>query len=188
MSINLRTVSALAYDDALTGESVILVVHQAIHIPDLSNNLLLTMQLRLNDVMVNDAPRFLTDKPTQLTYTLVIPTDNFDNPYVIPMSLHGVASSFPTRKPTVEEYKSLPHLVLTSVEPANNPHNTSMARHEDALAKAVLETGDCIGAIPSRCQCSVSKTLLDTPGSDGVQLVLKQILTVHDDAAFCDTM
>ena len=42
------------------------------------------MQLRLKDVTVNDVPRFLTDKPTQ-THTLVIPTDNFDNPNVIPM-------------------------------------------------------------------------------------------------------
>jgi hypothetical protein len=61
---NLRTVSAaLVYDDALTGKSVILVVHQAIYIPDLNHNLLSTMQLRLNDVTVNDVPRFLTDKP-----------------------------------------------------------------------------------------------------------------------------
>jgi hypothetical protein len=75
---NLRTVSAaIAYDDALTGESVILVVHQAIYIPNLDHNLLSTMQLRLNDVIVNDVPRFLTDKPTPLTHTLVIPTDDF---------------------------------------------------------------------------------------------------------------
>jgi len=186
---NLRTVSAaLAYDDALTGESVILVVHQAIHIPDLSHNLLSTMQLRLNDVIVNDVPRFLTDKPTQLTHTLVIPTDNFDDPYVIPMSLHGVASSFPTRKPTIEEYESLPHLVLTSEEPAYDPHDPALARHEEALAKAVLETGDRIGALPPRRLCSVSKTLLDASGSDRVQLALKQISTAHDDAALCDTM
>jgi hypothetical protein len=186
---NLRTVSAaLAYDDALTGESVILVVHQAIHIPDLSHNLLSTMQLRLNDVIVNDVPRFLTDKPTQLTHTLVIPTDNFDDPYVIPMSLHGVASSFPTRKPTIEEYESLPHLVLTSEEPAYDPHDPALARHEEALAKAVLETGDRIGALPPRRLCSVSKTLLDASGSDRVQLALKQISTAHDDDALCDTM
>lgn len=189
MNSNLRTVSAaLAYDDALTGESVILVVHQAIHIPDLSHNLLSTMQLRLNDVIVNDVPRFLTDKPTQLTHTLVIPTDNFDDPYVIPMSLHGVASSFPTRKPTIEEYESLPHLVLTSEEPAYDPHDPALARHEEALAKAVLETGDRIGALPPRRLCSVSKTLLDASGSDRVQLALKQISTAHDDAALCDTM
>jgi hypothetical protein len=109
--------AALAYDDVTTGKSVILVVHQAIYIPDLNHNLLSTMQLRLNDVTVIDVPRFLTDKPTPLTHALVIPTDDFDDPYVIPMSLHGASSTFPTRKPTVDEYETLPHLVLTSEEP-----------------------------------------------------------------------
>ncbi len=75
---NLCTFSAaLAYNDATTGKSVILVVHQAIYIPDLNHNLLSTMQLRLNDVTVNDVPRFLTEKPTPLTHALVIPTDDF---------------------------------------------------------------------------------------------------------------
>ncbi len=186
---NLRTVSAaLAYDDATTGESVILVIHQAVYIPNLNHNLLSTMQLRLNDVTVNDVPRFLTEKPTPLTHALAIPTDDFANPYVIPMSLHGVSSTFPTRKPTVEEYKTLPHLVLTSEEPQYDPHDPALAWHEEALAKAVLETGDRIGALPPRRLCSVSKTLLDASASDRVQLALKQILSINDDAALCDTM
>ena len=72
---NLRTVTAaLAYDDAVSGETVILVVHQAIYLPNLSHNLLSTMQLRLNDVIVNDVPRFLTDKPTMHSHSLLIPT------------------------------------------------------------------------------------------------------------------
>ena len=50
---NLRTVyAALAYDNGLTGESDL--------IPDLDHNLLSTTQLRLNNVTVNDVPRFLT--------------------------------------------------------------------------------------------------------------------------------
>ena len=43
------------------------------------------MQLRVNDVTVNNIPRFLTDKPTPLTHTLVIPTHDFDDPYVVSM-------------------------------------------------------------------------------------------------------
>ena len=42
--------AALAYDDPTSGEPVILRVHQAVHIPSMSNNLLCPMQLRLNDV------------------------------------------------------------------------------------------------------------------------------------------
>jgi hypothetical protein len=48
IATNLRTVSAaLAYDDALTGQTIILIVNQAIYIPDLAHNLLSTMQVRL---------------------------------------------------------------------------------------------------------------------------------------------
>jgi hypothetical protein len=60
----LRTVSAaLAYDDSRTGEPVILVVHQAIYVPQMQHNLLSCMQLSLNDVTVNEVPKFLTENP-----------------------------------------------------------------------------------------------------------------------------
>jgi hypothetical protein len=55
---------------------------------------------------------------------------------------------FPTKKPTVEEFESLPQVILTSKEPAYDPHDTSIAKHEDALVKAMLETGDHIGGPP----------------------------------------
>ena len=128
---DLRTVSAaLAYDDAVTGQTVILLVNQAIYIPYLNHNLLGTLQLRLNDVKVNNLPRFLTDEPDERTHSLVIPTDDGE-PYVIPLTLKGVASSFLTRKPTKDEYETLPHLVhLTSDEPPYDPHDPSYAEHE----------------------------------------------------------
>lgn len=41
---------------------------------------------------------------------------------------------FLTRKPTIEEYEGLPHLILTSAEePPYDPHNQIIAdQHEDA--------------------------------------------------------
>jgi hypothetical protein len=125
--------------------------------PDLVHNLLSSMQLRLNDVTVNDVPRFLTEKPTLLIHSLIIPADNIENPYVIPVTLLGVASLFPTSKPIMEEFESLPQIILTSEEPASDSHDTSIAKHEDALAKAVLETGDRMGFPPSRQLCQSPK-------------------------------
>ncbi|KAI2495111.1 Reverse transcriptase (RNA-dependent DNA polymerase) [Fragilaria crotonensis] len=118
------------------------------------------MQVRLNDVIISETPRFLAEQITDLTHTIAIPTEDPDTPYVIPLTLHGVTSSFPTRKPTPEEYESLPHFCLTSDEPEYDPHDTSFADQELALTKLVLDTGDRIGAPPpSRRLCSVSKTL-----------------------------
>lgn len=62
------------------------------------------MQVRLNDVMVNNCPRLLTDQITDLTHSIVIPLDGSDQPYVIPLTLQGVTSSLPIRKPTIAEY------------------------------------------------------------------------------------
>ena len=46
---NCKTVlAALAYDDPSTREIVILIVHQAIYIPTMENNLLCPMQMQLN--------------------------------------------------------------------------------------------------------------------------------------------
>ncbi|KAI2493824.1 hypothetical protein MHU86_20705 [Fragilaria crotonensis] len=135
------------------------MVHQAIFIPDLAHNLLSTMQVRLNDVVINETPRFLTERVTDLTHSIVVPTDDPDVPYVIPLSIHGVTSTFPTRKPTLAEYESLPHLTLTSEDPPYDPYDQSFAAEELALTKYLSETGDRIGASPPRTRrlCSVSE-------------------------------
>ena len=191
---DLKTVSAaLAYDDPVLGETVILLVRQAIHIQELGHNLLSTIQVRLNDVTDNETPRFLTDKVTDCTHSLDKPTDDFESPYVIPLSIRGVSSSFPTRKPTVEEFESLPHLLLTSDDPIYDPHDPTYKQQEQALTRFVLERGDRIGTVPpSRRLCTVSKTLLCAramgTGCDAVMESFRQISLTHDDALFLDAL
>ena len=70
--------AALAYDDPSTGEVIILMVHQAILVPQIRHNLLCPMQLRMNDVEVDEKPKFLTDAPAELNHALAIPEDNGD--------------------------------------------------------------------------------------------------------------
>ena len=188
---DLRTVSAaLVYDDSVSGETVILLVHQAsIYIPELPHNLLSTMQVHLNDVIVNETPRFLADTVTDHTHCILVPTDDGDSPYGIPLSITGVTSSFPTRRPTVEEYESLPHLCLTSDEPIYDPADTTFTEQEQTFLKHLLETGDRTGAPPpSRRLCTVSKTRLATrsigTGLDSVSQSLRQTSPTFDDCVF----
>ena len=55
---NLDLVSAaLAYDCPTTGEATILMVHQAVHVPTMENNLLCPMQMRMNDIQLNECPK-----------------------------------------------------------------------------------------------------------------------------------
>jgi hypothetical protein len=56
--------AAVAYDNPSCDEMVILRIHQAVHILTMANNLLCPMQLRVNDVMVDEHPKFLHHHPT----------------------------------------------------------------------------------------------------------------------------
>ena len=85
--------AAIAYDDPTTGEVLILCIHQAVQIPTMENNLLCPMQLRLNEVLVDDCPKFLHPNPTDSTHTITV--TNGPDTLIIPLSLRGVTSYFP---------------------------------------------------------------------------------------------
>ena len=85
-----KTVSgAVTYDDPVTGNPVMRVIHQAVYIPSLEHNLLCPMQLQLNDVSVKDIPKFMLDDPTEQDHAIVA-RDNEGDDITIPLSLDGV--------------------------------------------------------------------------------------------------
>jgi hypothetical protein len=63
---------ALAYDDPYTGQTYHLVVNQAIHIPHLDHHLLCPMQCQVNDVTVDETPKFLASDPTEHSHALTV--------------------------------------------------------------------------------------------------------------------
>ena len=98
---NVPTVgAAVAYDNPTTGETIILTINQALYIPSLKHNLLCPMQCRMNQVEVNDVPKFLKLDD----HAVIIPNDAL-GPKRIPLSLHGIIRYFPTRKPLKQEYE-----------------------------------------------------------------------------------
>ena len=147
--------AAVAYDDPASGETLILRIHQAVHIPTMTNNLLCPMQMRLNDVEVNDCPKFVHDNPTDKTHTITVKGDN--DTLVIPLSLKGVTSYFPTRIPTAAENETCQSYNLTFPEPEWDPLSDTFALQEEAQVDSkgrVREPGDrpqyFISAVDSR--------------------------------------
>jgi hypothetical protein len=116
--------ASLAYIDPLSGETVILWVHQAVHIPTMSNNLLCPMQMRLNDVIVDDCPKFLHHNPTDTTHTLTVKVGS--DTLVIPLSIWGVTSYFPTCALTVAENDTCRSFDLTFSNPDWNPSTNAL--------------------------------------------------------------
>jgi hypothetical protein len=73
VAMALKTVSTgMAYDVPGSRMVVILIVHQEINLPHLPHNLLNPMQMRLNDVVVNETLKFQCSNPTNLSHTITV--------------------------------------------------------------------------------------------------------------------
>jgi hypothetical protein len=105
VAMALKTVSAgMAYNVPGSGRVVILILHQEINLPHLPHNLINPMQMRLNDVVVNETPKLQCANPTNFSHTITVKGDNINDELVIPLDLRGVLSCFTTINPTQEEF------------------------------------------------------------------------------------
>ena len=132
LATNMKTVSgALAYDNPTSGTTVIIVLHQAIHVPTMDWNLICLMQVRMNDVKLDDKPKFLTEDPTDVSHVISC-EDNMGNLVNIAPSLKGVTSYFPTMKPTKHEFENCPRIELTYfMTPEWDPYSTTFQKQEE---------------------------------------------------------
>ena len=104
-----RTVSAvLAYDCPRTGNTFMLVIHQAIEIPHLDHHLLCPMQCRVHGITINDLPKFLCQDPSLKDHAVIAPGDDVgaDPIMIAPLSLRGVTSILDVYKPSMQEWTS----------------------------------------------------------------------------------
>ncbi len=107
----------VAYDDPQTERLLHLIINQAIHIPHLDHHLLFPIQCRVNDVIVNNLPKFLAANPTDQTHALTMTDpDNPLQPGILLLILRGVTLLLDVRTVTINEFISqdYPRLHLTS--------------------------------------------------------------------------
>ena len=91
------------------------------------------MQLRLNDVTVNETPKFQCLKPMQLSHTISVRGDSVNDVLVIPLELDGVASCFPTFKPSQEDFDTCDRYELTYETPDYDPSSKTFQEHESSM-------------------------------------------------------
>jgi hypothetical protein len=94
-------------------KTVLLIVHHRIVSPTLNHNLLITMQMRLNDVVVDETPTFQCFNPTELSHSISVRGYDVEEILVIPLKFHGVQSCFPTFKPFQEDFDTCATYELT---------------------------------------------------------------------------
>ena len=117
-----------------------LVIHQAILIPDMPNNLLCPMQLRDHGLSVNDEPKYMALIPTDDHHAITFRDNNTQQgePLRIPLDLHGVTSYFPSRKPSRDEYELTPDSLcveLTAETPDWDPLSKRFQQQEEVMVK-----------------------------------------------------
>jgi hypothetical protein len=132
-----ETVSGiLAFDHPWDGQVYHLVFHQAIHMPQLDHHLLCPMQCCINDVTVNDVPKFLTRFPTDNTHALVVQNpDNDSTTLSFPLHLQGVMLYLPVCKPTANKWESgdIVRIDMTAKNLDWNPNDPTYSSQEAAM-------------------------------------------------------
>jgi hypothetical protein len=125
--------AAMGYTITESGQTVLLISHQSIFSPSLSNNLLSTMHMRLHGVIVNETPKFQSLNPTKLSHTISVRGDKVEDVLLIPLELHGVVSCFPTFKPTQLEFETCDRYDLTYESPDYDPYATTFHDQEAGI-------------------------------------------------------
>jgi hypothetical protein len=117
--------AAMAYDDAVTGESYIVLFHQALYFGQHLKNILLNLnQIRVNGVQVEDAPKHLTQGKS--SHSIKFPQEDIS----IPLSMHGCLSYFTVRTPTEEEINQCLTLTATAENLEWNQYSDEFAQNE----------------------------------------------------------
>jgi hypothetical protein len=128
--IRRNSVSEYCFSDngiynSTVGKTVLLIVHQSLFSPSLNHNLLITMQMRLYDIFVNETPKYQSLNTTKNSHSTSVRGDNVENILVIPLELHGMVSCFPTFKPTQLEFETCDRYELTYESPDYDPSATT---------------------------------------------------------------
>jgi hypothetical protein len=147
-----KTVSGVvAYTDPKTGRTLHLIINQAIHVPHLDHHLLCPMQCRVNDMIVDETPKFLAIQPTDQTHALTVPDP--DDPLqtlTLPLTLRGVTLLLHVRNVTADDFYNddIPRIDLTSETLTWDPSTTiyeeqknEMTDHSGAIVRDAAVRG-----------------------------------------------
>ncbi len=94
-----------------------MIINQAIYVPHLDHHLLCPMQCRVNDVILDEPPKFLAIKPTDQTHALTVPDpDDPSQTLTLPLTLRGLTSLLHMRNVTADDFynDNIPRIDLTS--------------------------------------------------------------------------
>ena len=94
------------------------------------------MQLRENDIKLNECPKSMIENPSEEHHSLLAHTDTNET-LRIPFQLRGVTSTILVTTPTPSEYQELPRIELTNPDLTWDPQNPDYATQENSFFTAL---------------------------------------------------
>ena len=119
----------VAYDCEYSGETRLLIIRNALHLPSMNNHLIPPFMMRLAGVKVNECAKFLATSPNINHHSIYFPEEMLR----IPLQLAGITSYIPTRVPREDEINDLQELELTPQMNVWNPHSSLYREQEDSM-------------------------------------------------------
>ena len=184
---------AVAHDCPYSGETRIIVMFNALHVPSMEHNLVPPFVVRRRGNTINDVPKIQCEDPTEEDHSLKFEGSDAR----IQFQLVGTTSYFDTRLPTIGEVTTSMDageiLELNTEEPEWNPHDESYARQESLMLdfegriieqkirdKAILNAREY-----NEDEYEVSAVLQDISNTLGVTSFAEAIKDADDIDTFC---
>ena len=76
---------AVAHDCPITSNSIIIIINNALYIREIEHNLLPPIMMRLNELLVDECPKFLCPISTIKTHSIFFPTEILN--YLLPSTV-----------------------------------------------------------------------------------------------------
>ena len=108
------------YECPYDGRKFLLVIHNALYVPDNADNYIAPFLLREAGIEVCTKAKLHCKDPVVDNHSMYFQDEDLR----VHFNITGVVSYFSTRKPTVDEIRSLPALDLTPDQPSWDPYDT----------------------------------------------------------------
>ncbi len=120
--------AAVQYDCPYTGERYILVIRNALHVPEMMHNLMPPFVMRETGIQVCDTPKIHTVTPNKGNHAIYFSETDFR----IPLQLWGIFSYFNTSRPSTKTMIECDEIYI--VTPKNwDPHTDAYERNEGSM-------------------------------------------------------
>ena len=126
--------AAVTYTCEYTGESVMLLINNALYFEDMKHNLNPPFMIRLASAEVNECPKCQRKFPRIEDHSIYFPNDDsHEDGYQIPLQLYGTISYLPTTITTKKELIELTQYNLIPDMPEWNPHSDVNGNQEHSM-------------------------------------------------------